>query len=96
MKRRHFLKSAVMDAGTVGLSSFPYHLYAVDKTKYAHDRVILGHTGIEVSRMAMETAAGDPWAQVILSRYNPGETRVDGNIPEIRKLLESYHEKGKV
>lgn len=232
MKRRHFLKSAVMGAGAVGLSSFPYHLYAGDKTKYAHDRVILGNTGIEVSRMAMgtgtsgwngssnqtrslgikglsdllrngydngitffesadqygshphvrealkniprekvviltktvansademkedmdrfrnelgtdyidiillhalqagnwnvqkkgvmevlsqaredgilkahgvschsfmamETTAGDPWAQVILSRYNPGETRMDGSIPKIRKLLESYHGKGK-
>ena len=232
MKRRHFIKSAVIGAGAVGLSSFPYHLYAGDKTKYAHDRVILGHTGIEVSRMAMgtgtsgwngssnqtrslgikglsdllrngydkgitifesadqygshthirealkniprekvviltktvaktademkedmdrfrkelgtdyidiillhalqdghwnaqkkgvmevlsqaredgilrahgvschsfvamETAAQEPWAQVMLSRYNPGETRMDGSIPDIRKLLESYRAKGK-
>ena len=45
--------------------------------------------------MAMETAADEPWAQVMLSRYNPGEAMMDGSVPEIRKLLESYREKGK-
>jgi hypothetical protein len=45
--------------------------------------------------MAMETAADEPWAQVMLSRYNPGEAMMDGRVPEIRKLLESYREKGK-
>ena len=232
MKRRHFIKSTVMGAGAIGLSSFPYHLYAGDIKKYAHDRVTLGNTGIEVSRMAMgtgtrggngssnqtrnlgikglsdllrnsydngitffetadqygshphireamkkiprekvviltktfantadkmkedldrfrkelgtdyidilllhflragdwnvqkkgvmevlsqareegivrahgvschsleamETAIDEPWAQVMLSRYNPGEARMDGNIPVIRKVLEKYQEKGK-
>jgi aryl-alcohol dehydrogenase-like predicted oxidoreductase len=232
MERRHFIKSAVMGAGAIGLSSFPYHLYAGDIKKYAHDRVTLGNTGIEVSRMAMgtgtrggngssnqtrnlgikglsdllrnsydngitffetadqygshphireamkkiprekvviltktfantadkmkedldrfrkelgtdyidilllhflragdwnvqkkgvmevlsqareegivrahgvschsleamETAIDEPWAQVMLSRYNPGEARMDGNIPVIRKVLEKYQEKGK-
>jgi aryl-alcohol dehydrogenase-like predicted oxidoreductase len=232
MKRRHFIKSTVMGAGAIGLSSFPYHLYAGEVKKYAHDRVTLGNTGIEVSRMAMgtgtrggngssnqtrnlgikglsdllrnsydngitffetadqygshphireamkkiprekvviltktfantadkmkedldrfrkelgtdyidilllhflragdwnvqkkgvmevlsqareegivrahgvschsleamETAIDEPWAQVMLSRYNPGEARMDGNIPVIRKVLEKYQEKGK-
>ena len=232
MERRHFIKSAVMGAGAIGLSSFPYHLYAGEVKKYAHDRVTLGNTGIEVSRMAMgtgtrggngssnqtrnlgikglsdllrnsydngitffetadqygshphireamkkiprekvviltktfantadkmkedldrfrkelgtdyidilllhflragdwnvqkkgvmevlsqareegivrahgvschsleamETAIDEPWAQVMLSRYNPGEARMDGNIPVIRKVLEKYQEKGK-
>ena len=232
MKRRRFIKSAVMSAGAIGLSSFPHHLYAGEIKKFAHDRVTLGSTGIEVSRMAMgtgtrgwngssnqtrslgikglsdllrnsydngitffetadqygshphiqealrkipcekvvmltktvantademkedldrfrkelgtdyidiilmhalqadnwnvqkkgvmevlsqaredgilrahgvschsfmamETAADEPWAQVMLSRYNPGEAMMDGSVPEIRKLLESYREKGK-
>lgn len=221
-----------MGAGAIGLSSFPYHLYAGDIKKYAHDRVILGNTGIEVSRMAMgtgssgwngssrqtrnlgimglsdllrnsydngitffetadqygshphirealkkiprdkvviltktiantademkedldrfrkelgtdyidilllhflragdwnvqkkgvmevlskareegivrangvschsleamETAIDEPWAQVMLSRFNPGETRMDGSIHVIRNILEKYQEKGK-
>ena len=232
MIRRHFIKSAVMGAGAIGLSSFPHHLYAGDIKKYAHDRVILGNTGIEVSRMAMgtgssgwngssnqtrnlgikglsdllrnsydngitffesadqygshphirealkkiprdkvviltktvantademkedldrfrkelgtdyidilllhflragdwnvqkkgvmevlskareegivrangvschsleamETAIDEPWAEVMLSRFNPGETRMDGSVPVIRKVLEKYQEKGK-
>jgi len=55
MKRRHFIKSALINAGAIGLSSFPYHLYAGNIKKYAYDRVTLGNTGIEVSRMAMGT-----------------------------------------
>ena len=232
MKRRHFIKSAVICAGAFGLSSFPHYLYAGDSKKYAHDRVILGDTGIEVSRMAMgtgssgwngssnqtqnlgikglsdllrngydngitffesadqygshphlrealkniprekvviltktvantademkedldrfrkelgtdyidilllhfqragdwnvqkkgvmevlsqaredgivkangvschsleamETAVDEPWAEVMLSRFNPGEARMDGSVPVIRKVLEKYKEKGK-
>ena len=232
MIRRHFIKSAVMSAGAIGLSSFPHHLYAGDIKKYAHDRVTLGNTGIEVSRMAMgtgssgwngssnqtrnlgikglsdllrnsydngitfsesadqygshphirealkkiprdkvviltktvansademkedldrfrkelgtdyidilllhflragdwnvqkkgvmevlsqareegvvrangvschsleamETAIDEPWAEVILARFNPGETRMDGSVPVIRNILEKYQEKGK-
>ncbi len=232
MEHRHFIKSAVMSAGAIGLSSFPHHLYAGDIKKYAHDRVTLGNTGIEVSRMAMgtgssgwngssnqtrnlgikglsdllrnsydngitfsesadqygshphirealkkiprdkvviliktvansademkedldrfrkelgtdyidilllhflragdwnvqkkgvmevlsqareegvvrangvschsleamETAIDEPWAEVILARFNPGETRMDGSVPVIRNILEKYQEKGK-
>jgi aryl-alcohol dehydrogenase-like predicted oxidoreductase len=232
MERRHFIKSTVMGAGLFGLGSFPHHLYTGNNRKYAHDRVILGDTGIEVSRMAMgtgtsgwngssnqtrslgikglsdllrngyengitffetadqygshphirealkkvprekvqiltktvsntademksdldrfrkelgtdyidiilihfqraadwnvqkkgvmevlamareegiirahgvschslqamETAIDEPWAQVMLSRFNPGESMMDGSIPVIRKVLEKYQEKGK-
>jgi aryl-alcohol dehydrogenase-like predicted oxidoreductase len=232
MKRRHFIKSAVIGAGAIGLSSFPHHLYAGEIKKYAHDRVTLGNTGIEVSRMAMgtgtrggngssnqtrnlgikglsdlhrnnydngitffetadqygshphireamkkiprekvviltktfantadkmkedldrfrkelgtdyidilllhflragdwnvqkkgvmevlsqareegivrangvschsleamETAIDEPWAEVMLSRFNPGETKMDGSVSVIRKVLEKYQEKGK-
>jgi len=232
MKRRHFIKSAVMGVGAMGLNKFPHHLYAGDRKKFAHDRAILGNTSIEVSRMAMgtgtsgwngrsnqtrnlgirglsdllrngydngitffesadqygshphirealkkiprekvviltktiastademkedlrrfrkelgtdyidiillhfqravdwnirkkgvmevlsqareegiirahgvsshsleamKTAIDEPWVQVMLSRFNPGEARMDGSIPVIRQVLENYHEKGK-
>ncbi len=55
MKRRHFLKSGASVAGALLLDAFPYHLFASEKKKYASDRVILGDTGIEVSRLAMGT-----------------------------------------
>jgi len=55
MKRRHFLKSAVLATGAISLANFPYHLYASATKKYVHDRIKLGDSGIEVSRMAMGT-----------------------------------------
>jgi len=53
MKRRHFVKATL--AGSAMLSAFPYELLAGDKKLYPHDRVKLGNTGIEMSRMAMGT-----------------------------------------
>ena len=53
MKRRNFLRYTL--AGSAVLSTFPYHLYAGDKKLYPYDRVRLGNTGIEMSRMAMGT-----------------------------------------
>jgi len=44
-----------MAAGTVAISPFPYHLYAGNVKKYATDKVTLGDTGIEVTRLAMGT-----------------------------------------
>jgi aryl-alcohol dehydrogenase-like predicted oxidoreductase len=55
MKRRHFIKSTHWGTGVVSLGSFPYHLYAGTEKKYPYDRVRLGSTGLEVSRMAMGT-----------------------------------------
>ena len=42
-------------AGTVSLSAFPHHLFAADQAKHAADRVTLGATGLEVSRLAIGT-----------------------------------------
>jgi aryl-alcohol dehydrogenase-like predicted oxidoreductase len=53
MKRRTFLKTGL--AGSALLSAFPYELFAGDKRIYPYDRVPLGNTGIEMSRMAMGT-----------------------------------------
>lgn len=55
MKRRHFLKAGAAAAGTLLFESFPYHAFAGTTKKYASDRVMLGNTGIEVSRLAMGT-----------------------------------------
>ncbi len=55
MKRRYFIKSGLAAAGTLLLDAFPYHAFASDIKKYAWDKVILGDTGIEVSRLAMGT-----------------------------------------
>jgi aryl-alcohol dehydrogenase-like predicted oxidoreductase len=53
MKRRSFIRNSV--AGAAFLSAFPYEALALEKKLYPHDRVKLGNTGIEMSRMAMGT-----------------------------------------
>ncbi len=56
MKRRFFIKRSIAaGSGIAALSAFPYHLYARDKALHPYDRVQLGNTGIEISRMAMGT-----------------------------------------
>jgi len=53
MKRRDFIRKSV--AGSALLAAFPYELLAGDKKLYPYDRVMLGNTGIEASRVAMGT-----------------------------------------
>lgn len=53
MKRRTFIRNSM--AGAAFLSAFPYEALALDTKLYPHDRVKLGNTGIEMSRMAMGT-----------------------------------------
>jgi aryl-alcohol dehydrogenase-like predicted oxidoreductase len=53
MKRRTFIRNTL--AGSALLSAFPYEALALEQKLYAHDRVMLGNTGIEMSRMAMGT-----------------------------------------
>ena len=55
MKRRKFIKSLSYSAGALSLATFPYAMYAQEKKLYPYDRVILGNTDIETSRMAMGT-----------------------------------------
>ncbi len=42
-------------AGAISMNPFPYHMLASDVKKYTTDKVTLGNTGIEVTRMAMGT-----------------------------------------
>jgi len=53
MKRRKFIQNSL--AGAALLTAFPYELYAGTKKLYPQDRVQLGSTGIEMSRVAMGT-----------------------------------------
>ena len=55
IKRRDFIRASMLTAGVFALNPFPYHAFAGDKKKFATDRVKLGNTGIELSRMAMGT-----------------------------------------
>ncbi len=53
MNRRKFIQTSL--AGSALLTAFPYQLLAGEKKLYPYDRVMLGDTGIEMSRMAMGT-----------------------------------------
>ena len=55
LKRRDFLKATALAAGAFALNPFQHHLYASETKKYATDQVMLGNTGIELSRLAMGT-----------------------------------------
>jgi aryl-alcohol dehydrogenase-like predicted oxidoreductase len=53
LKRRTFIRNTL--AGSALLTAFPYEALALEEKLYPHDRVKLGNTGIEMSRMAMGT-----------------------------------------
>lgn len=55
IKRRDFLKASLLTAGAFAINPFPHQLYASETKKYATDRIVLGNTGIELSRLAMGT-----------------------------------------
>lgn len=55
MKRRDFVKYSITAAGVLTLSPLDKILAQQVKKKYANDIVILGKTGIKVSRLAMGT-----------------------------------------
>jgi len=53
MKRRSFIRNTL--ASSALLAAFPYEALALEEKLYPYDRVKLGNTGIEMSRMAMGT-----------------------------------------
>lgn len=55
MKRRNFIQQGLAFTGAVSMNPFPYHQFASEKKKYATDKVTLGNTGIELTRLAMGT-----------------------------------------
>src|SRR5260370_22583766 len=57
MKRRAFVRQGAVVGGAAmfGLERFPHALFAGAREKRAQDRVTLGRTGIQVSRLAQGT-----------------------------------------
>ncbi len=54
MKRRRFIQQSLAASG-LAIAPFPYDLYGGKEKKFATDKVLLGDTGIEVTRLAMGT-----------------------------------------
>jgi aryl-alcohol dehydrogenase-like predicted oxidoreductase len=86
MKRRNFILTSLIASGAISLSKFPYHLYAGTEKKYAWDRIKLGNTGVEVSRMAMGTGTNG-------GGRNSNQTRQLG-IKGLADLLHAAYDEG--
>lgn len=87
MKRRHFIKRSIAaGAGLTAMGAFPYHLYARDTAMHPYDRVMLGNTGIEMSRMAVGTGSSG-W------RGSSNQTRKLG-IRGLADLLQAAYDEG--
>lgn len=91
MQRRDFLRRTVTGIGSTWLASKARALPLADSPplpqKYtAHDEVVLGHTGIRTSRLAMGTGT-------IGYGGASNQTRL-GTAPFTRLLLDGYHENG--
>lgn len=84
MRRRQFIKNATA-TGMLALSPFSISLKG-NKKKYISDKIMLGNTGIEVSRLAVGTGTNG-WGQ------NSNQTRELG-IKGLADLLEAAYEKG--
>jgi len=86
MDRRSFVKSASATAGLAVLAPFGLKPAPDAAKKYISDRVTLGNTGIEVSRMAMGTGSNG-WGG------NSNQTRQLG-IKGLADLLNAAYDKG--
>ncbi|HLO59700.1 MAG TPA: aldo/keto reductase [Bacteroidales bacterium] len=86
MDRRSFIKGAAVTASVAAMA--PMSLKAVPEPgkKYISDKVILGDTGIQVSRMAMGTGTNG-WAQ------NSNQTRQLG-VSGVADLLQAAYDRG--
>jgi aryl-alcohol dehydrogenase-like predicted oxidoreductase len=84
MKRRRFLQYSL--AGSALLSSFPFHLYAGKEKLYINDRIVLGKSGIETSRMAVGTGSSG-W------RGSSNQTRKLG-VRGLADLLSAAYDEG--
>jgi predicted aldo/keto reductase-like oxidoreductase len=86
MDRRSFVKRASAGAGLMVMAPFVQHLAPFSGKKHISDRVILGNTGIEVSRLAVGTGSKG-WGG------NSNQTRQLG-INGLSDLLKSAFDKG--
>jgi aryl-alcohol dehydrogenase-like predicted oxidoreductase len=83
MNRRIFVKSASAAAGLLAISPLAIHARPLRQKKNISDRIMLGKTGIEVSRMAMGTGTNG-------TGHNSNQTRQLGmkGLPDL--LLAGY------
>ena len=44
---------------------------------------------------ALKTASRDPWSEVTLARFNPGQASMDGPVADVREVLETIGEQNK-
>jgi predicted aldo/keto reductase-like oxidoreductase len=86
MDRRSFVKSASATAGLAMLVPLGFKLAPDAGKKYISDKVMLGNTGIEVSRMAMGTGSNG-WGK------SSNQTRQLG-IQGLSDLLKAAYDKG--
>ena len=86
MDRRYFVKRASAAAGLIAISPLAFDQAATAGKKYISDRVLLGKTGIEVSRMAIGTGTNG-WGG------NSNQTRQMG-VKGLSDLLRTGFERG--
>lgn len=86
MDRRKFIRSAAATAGLMVLAPAGFKLVAEGGKKYVSDRINLGSTGIEVSRLAVGTGTSG-W------NHNSNQTRQLG-IRGLADLLKTAYDKG--
>ncbi|HJZ39071.1 MAG TPA: aldo/keto reductase [Bacteroidales bacterium] len=86
MDRRNFVKRASAAAGILAINPFGFRLEAAKVKKHIFDRVMLGKTGIEVSRMAIGTGTNG-WGK------NSNQTRQLG-IKGLADLLQAGFDRG--
>jgi 1-deoxyxylulose-5-phosphate synthase len=86
IRRREFIKYTAAAAGSYTLSSFDPLLAIDQQKKYANDIVILGKTGIKVSRLAMGTGTNG-------YNYRSDQTRKLG-IEGVADLLKAAYDQG--
>jgi aryl-alcohol dehydrogenase-like predicted oxidoreductase len=86
MDRRNFVKRASAAAGIMAINPFGFRLEAGRVKKHIFDRVMLGKTGIEVSRMAIGTGTNG-WGK------NSNQTRQLG-IKGLADMLKAGFDRG--
>ena len=86
MKRRKFIKNTLGAAGFLSLSNLPKNMFASVNKKHANDVILLGNTGLKVSRVAMGTGSSG-W------QGNSNQTRKLG-IKGLASLLNYAYDRG--
>lgn len=69
---------------------------AMDALSEAREKGLIKAHGISCHSLgALQTAADEPWVQVDLARYNPGNASMDADYETVRKVLQRMKNNGK-